>query len=87
MVLQLNMAMFPVIVLFLSILILFFRKAYKYSDSRFLFFAFVLLILSGLFSLDSGTIWYGSLLMFSHAFGAVAGWLLAFDTFYPASRA
>ena len=79
--------LFPIMAIFTAIMMIFLKKAYKYSDSRFLFFAFVSLNIGGFFALVSGDVLFGSFKFFEHAIGAgVTGWLLAFDTFHLAQK-
>ena len=82
--LDLNFSTFVPLVIFLTVMILFLRKSYRYSDTKFLFFAFMAMIAGTFFSLigPSGLLPAGTISFFSHFLGAaMTGWLLALDTY------
>lgn len=85
--LDFNYRMFVPLVVLLTLLILFLRQSYKYRDTKFLFLAFVSLVIGTLFAfLEPGDAYAKQVTVFlEHAFGAAfTGWLLAMDTHYLA---
>ncbi|GEM_PF-7090201 len=83
MALIIDFSMFVPLVTFTTIMILFLRGSYKYRDTKFLFFAFLSMIIGISLSLvaPSGLISEQAIILSSHLIGAtITGWLLAFDT-------